>query len=105
MVRARPQMSFAREVGLAHETGGAAAQLAHFAGLGESPGAALNHELTQSRFAAYAILTGDAGALGALREGEWGFAKLARVDEKALFTWLWEKISLYVQDRLERARR
>ena len=105
MVRARPQLSSAREAGLAHETGGAAAQLAHFAHLGEGAGA-LNHELTQSRFAAYAILEpGESNSLGELREGEWGFAKLARVDEKPLLTWMWEKVSLYVQEQIERARR
>lgn len=103
MVRLRPQLISLRETGLAHEIGGAASDLAHFASLGES---APNQELTEARFAAYATLTQESlRSVDQLREGEWGYAKLRHAGEKRLFAWLSEKVTLYVQEQLERARR
>lgn len=104
VVRARPQMSSARETGLAHEAGGPASRLAHFSGLGESS-STMSQELAQPRFAAYAVLLpGAPGQASSFREGEWGFAKLTHVDETRLVTWLAGKISLYIQERLEQIR-
>lgn len=101
MVRLRPQFASVRETGLAHESGSGAG-LGHTASWNES---IPNQELTEARFAAYAVLTREnSETLDGLREGEWGYAKLRYVSEQRLFSWLSEKLALYVQEKLEQAR-
>lgn len=102
MVRLRPQLASVREAGLAHEMSGSGSGQGYYASLDESIS---NQELTEARFAAYAVLTREnSEALDGLREGEWGYAKLRYVSEQRLFSWLFEKLALYVQEKLERAR-
>ena len=101
-VRGRPSMTPERETGLARQRHGDS-ELSHFAGLERESEGLANQELTEARFAAYAVLDASEPLAANLREGSWGFVKLANVAEERLGVWIYEKISLYVTNRWEHA--
>ena len=78
-------------------------ELSHFSGLERESDALASQELTEARFAAHAILDSDGPLPNTLREGVWGFVKLANVAEERLGVWIYEKISVYVTNRWEHA--
>ena len=102
LVRQRSQISGDTNRGLAYQRGGMPES--PFSGLGDDDPtlAVANQELTRARFAAYAVLDLPEIA-GALREGQWGFVKLANVREERLGAWLYQKLSLYVRRKWEQA--
>ena len=101
-VRGRPSMSTERESGLARQRNGDS-ELSHFSGLERESDALASQELTEARFAAHAILDSEGPLPNTLREGVWGFVKLANVAEERLGVWIYEKISVYVTNRWEHA--
>tara|TARA_R110002096_G_scaffold273422_2_gene467207 strand:- start:10614 stop:12881 length:2268 start_codon:yes stop_codon:yes gene_type:complete len=100
LVRNRARFDSAREQGLAYQRGGMSEELSHFAGIGEDQARAAQQELTKTHFAAYAVLDVPDVA-EQLNEGEWGYVKLANVRERRLGVWLFEKVAVYVNRRLE----
>lgn len=77
--------------------------MTHFIGIGQDVGIAVSQELTRKQFAAYATLdTPDAADL--LREGEWGFVKLANAREMSLGGWALDKAAIYPRTQWEMMR-
>jgi len=86
--------------GLARERHGDS-ELSHFTGLERESDALASQELTEARFAAYAVLEPQDSHPEQLCEGIWGYVKLANVAEERLGVWIYEKIAVYLTNRWE----